>query len=225
MSFVIIFGTLPFPILLALLFNEIWNMRFKKVVQTITYMPHFLSWVSVVALCYSLLSTEGPINSFLISLWGDGYEAKNFLMDSTYFVPIAFLTNLWKSVGWDSVIYLAAIAGVDASLYEAATVDGAGKIRQTWHITLPCIRNTVIILLVMKMGSLFNSNFELVYGLQNVYTIDDTEIIGTLIYRTGIQNGNYSAATAFGLVQGLITIILILTSNAISKKVAEVSIW
>lgn len=225
LSVVNIFGNLPFPILLAILFNEIRNMKFKKVVQTISYMPHFLSWASVIGMVYSMLALEGPFNQVLAKIIGESYEAKNFLMNSSYFVPIAFLTNLWKSVGWSSVIYLAAIAGIDPALYEAATMDGANKLKQIWHITLPGISTTILIIFVMNMGSLFSSNFELVYGLQNVYTIDATEVIGTLIYRSGIQNGNYSAATAFGLTQGIITVVLILSANAVSKKITEVSIW
>jgi len=225
LSFVNIFGGFPFPILLAILFNEIWNLKFKKVVQTISYLPHFLSWVSVIGLVYSLFAIEGPVNQIAAMVVGEGYEAKNFLMNSEYFIPIAFWTNIWKSVGWSSVLFLAAITGIDPALYEAATIDGAGKLRQIWHITLPGIRTTLVIVFVMNMGGLLASNFELVYGLQNVYTIDDTEVINTLIYRTGIQNGNYSAATAFGLSQGLITVTLILLANAVSKKIAQVSIW
>lgn len=225
LSIVTIIGDLPFPILLAILFNEIRNMKFKKVVQTISYMPHFLSWASVIGMVYSFLALEGPLNQVLGQIIGESYEAKNFLMNSSYFVPIAFLTNLWKTVGWSSVIYLAAIAGIDPALYEAATMDGANKLKQIWHITLPGISTTILIIFVMNMGSLFSSNFELVYGLQNVYTIDATEVIGTLIYRSGIQNGNYSAATAFGLTQGIITVVLILSANAVSKKITEVSIW
>ena len=225
LSFVNIFGGFPFPILLAILFNEIWNLKFKKIVQTISYLPHFLSWVSVVGLVYALLATEGPVNHIMGQIFGESYEAKNFLMNSDYFVPIAFWTNIWKSTGWNSVLFLAAITGIDPALYEAATLDGAGKLRQIWHITLPGIRTTLIIVFVMNMGGLFASNFELVFGLQNVYTIDDTEVIGTLIYRTGIPNGNYSVATAFGLSQGLITVTLILLANAVSKKIAQVSIW
>lgn len=225
LSFVNIFGTLPFPILLAILLNELWFPKFKKVVQTLSYLPHFLSYVAVVGFAYSLLSLEGPINSALVKAFGETYEAKNYLMYSEYFIPITFLTGLWKTVGWNSVIYLAAIAGIDSTLYEAAVIDGAGKFRQIWHITLPCIKGTVIVLLVMQLGSLFSGNFELVYGLQNVYTIDETEIINTLVYRSGIQNGNYSVATAFGLLQGVITIILILSANFFSKRIAEVSIW
>lgn len=225
LSFINIFGGLPFPIILAVLFNEIWSTKFKKTVQTLSYLPHFLSWVSVVGFCYSLLAIEGPINHLLMKICGEGYVAKNFLMESKYFVPIAFLTALWKEIGWNSVIYLAAITGIDSSLYEAATIDGANKLQQTWHITIAGIKNTIVVLLVMKLGTLFGGNFELVYGLQNVFTIDDTEIIGTMVYRAGIQNGDYSTATAFGLMQGVISVILILASNFLSKKIAEVSLW
>lgn len=225
LSLVNIFGGYPFPILLAILVNELWSTKFKKVVQTVTYLPHFLSWVSITGLVYTMLSLEGSFNQVLTTLMGEGYEAKNFLMDSKFFVPIAFWTNIWKSTGWSSVIFLAAITGIDPALYEAAAMDGAGKLRQIWHITLPGIKTVLIIVFIMNMGSLFASNFELVYGLQNVYTIDDTEVINTLIYRTGIQNGNYSVATAFGLSQGIITVTLILLANFFSKKISEVSIW
>lgn len=225
LSFILIFGMFPLPVMLAILFNEIRNAKFKKVVQTISYLPHFLSWVTVVGMVYAFLAVEGPLNTIMQSIIGEGYVAKNFLMDSKYFRTIAYVADVWKTIGWSSVIYLAAITGIDESLYEAARIDGANKFRQIWHITLPSIRTTMIILLVMRMGTIFNSNFELVYGLQNVFTIDDTEIISTLIYRTGIQNGNYSVATAFGFMQGLITIILILSANYFSKKIADVSIW
>lgn len=225
LSFLNLFLGMPFPIILALLFNELRFARYKKIVQTISYMPHFLSWASVVGLASAMLALDGPINELMATIVGEGYEAKNILMDADYFLPIAFLLNLWKGVGWNSVIYLAAIAGIDPSLYEAAAIDGAGKLKQAWHITVPCISQTVIVLFVMSMGSLFASNFDLVYGLQNPFTTEETEVIDTLIYRTGIQNGQYSAATAFGLSKGIITITLILTANFISKKIAQVSIW
>lgn len=225
LSFLNLFLGMPFPIILALLFNELRFARYKKIVQTISYMPHFLSWASVVGLASAMLALDGPINGLMAAIVGEGYEAKNILMDAKYFLPTAFLLNLWKSIGWNSVIYLAAIAGIDPSLYEAAAIDGAGKLKQAWHITVPCISQTVIVLFVMSMGGLFASNFDLVYGLQNPFTTEETEVIDTLIYRTGIQNGQYSAATAFGLSKGIITITLILTANFISKKIAQVSIW
>lgn len=222
---VILFGAFPFPILLAILFNELRNVKFKKVVQTISYMPYFLSWISVIGLFYSFLATEGPINQILGQVIGESFEPKNILMEHEYFLPIIFVSHLWKNVGWASVVFLAAIAGIDPTLYEAATVDGCGKLRQVWHITLPCLKTTAIVMLVMSLGSLFNTNFEQLYGFQNVYIQEETDAINTMIYRQGIQNGKYSLATAFGFAQGVVTLVLVITSNAISKKLFSTSIW
>ena len=219
------FGAFPFPIILALMFNELNNMKFKKVVQTISYMPYFLSWISVIGLIQTLFATEGTVNQLLAQIIGETYEKKNILMDSNYFLPIMFLSHLWKNVGWSSVVFLAAIAGIDPTLYEACTIDGGGKCQQIWHITLPGIKSTIIITLIMSLGTLVNTNFEQVYGLQNVYTQEATEVISTLIYRQGIQNGEYSLATAFGLSQGMVTLTLMLVSNAITKKLSGTSIW
>ena len=221
---VIVFGAFPFPIILALLFNELRNMRFKKFAQSVAYLPHFLSWITVIGLFYTLFATEGPINQILVSIFPN-YEPKNILLDSKYFLPIIFSSHLWKNVGWSSVLFLAAITGIDQTLYEAASVDGCGKWRQVWHVTLPGIKSTAVIALVMSLSSLVNVNFEQIYGFQNVYTQDSTEIISTLIYRQGIQNGKYSLSTAFGLAQGVVMASLVLGANAISKKVADTSIW
>ncbi len=222
---VLTFGSFPFPIILAILFNELRNIHFKKITQTIAYMPYFLSWISVVGLFYTLFGTEGVFNTFMAKIVGEGYEAKNILLEPDYFLPILFLSNLWKSVGWNSVIFLASIAGIDPTLYEAATIDGCGKLKQTWHITLPGIKGTAIVLLVMSIGSIISSNFEQVYGFQNVFTQPYTDTINTVIYRSGIQEGKYSLATAFGLSQGIVSLSLILLSNALSKKLANTSIW
>ncbi len=222
---VILFGAFPFPIILALLFNEIKNMKFKKVVQTVSYMPYFLSWISVIGMFFAFLATEGPINQMLVKILGDSYEPKNILMDSKYFTSVLFVSHLWKNIGWSSVIFLAAIAGIDVSLYEAATVDGCNRFKQVLHITLPSIAPTIVIVLVMGIGTLVTTNFEQVYGFQNVYTQADTEAINTLIYRQGIENGKYSLATAFGLTQGIVTITLILCANALTKKFLDMSIW
>lgn len=215
----------PFPIILAILFNEIRNVRFKKTVQTIVYMPHFLSWISVVGLFYTMLSIDGALNGLLAQIFGEGFVRKNILMDSNYFLPIIFLSYLWKSIGWSSVIYLAAISGIDPTLYEAASIDGCGKLRQAWHITVPGMFPTIVIVLVMSLGTFFNVNFEQVFGFQNVYTQEATEVISTVIYRQGIQNGKYSLATAFGLAQGLVSIVLLLGANACAKKIFSISIW
>lgn len=215
----------PFPIILALLFNELRNLRFKKVVQTVSYMPHFLSWISVIGLCYSMLALEGPINQFLVKIFGEGISYSDPLMDANCFLPVIFLSNIWKNVGWSSVVFLAAIAGIDTTLYEAAKVDGCGKFRQVLNITLPCISETIIIVFIMSAGQLVNTNFEQVYGFQNIFTQEKTEVINTLVYRQGIQNGQYDIATAFGLVQGIVNVSLILGANAISKKLKGTSIW
>ena len=224
-SFVLLFVTFPFPIILALMFNELNGKSFKKVAQTLTYLPHFLSMITVVGLFYSLLSTNGTINTLFEKLMGDTYVKKNILIYSKYFLSIIFSANLWKEVGWSSVIFIAAIAGVDRSLYEAASVDGCGRLRQAWYITLPGISSTIIIIFIMQFGNIFNAGFELVYGFQNLYTQNDTDIISTVIYRSGIVNGDYSHATAFGLAQGLVSIILVYGANLVSKKVSSVSIW
>lgn len=222
---VIQFLGMPFPVILALLFNEIRNARFKKVVQTVSYLPHFLSWITVVGLFSSIFSLEGTFNSIMKTIIGDSYEATNILYNPNNFLPIIFTTHLWKAIGWSSVIFLAAIAGIDPTLYEAATVDGCGKFKQVLHITIPSISGTVLIVFVMSLGSLFNTSFEQVYGFQNVYIQQETDTINTLIYRLGIQSGKYSLATAFGLAQGAVALALLLMSNFMSKKLFEVSIY
>lgn len=222
---VLVFGCFPFAVILALLFNEIKNRHFKKVVQTISYMPYFLSWISVISMLYVFFATEGPLNQILGKIIGEGYENKNILMESKYFLPVIFFSSLWKNVGWSSVIYLAAIAGIDPTLYEAASIDGCGKLKQAWYVTLPSIMPVMVIVLVMAMGTLFKTNFEQVYGLQNVYTQQDTEVISTLVYRQGIENGEYSLATAFGFLEGLVSVILLLSANGVAKKLFHSSIW
>lgn len=223
-SSVSLFLGTPFPIILALLLNEINAKYFKKVTQTISYLPHFLSWISVVGMFYTFFATYGTYNDILASIIG-GYERTNILMDSKYFLPVIFWSGIWKSIGWNSIIYLAAIAGVDQSMYEAAKVDGCGKFKQVFYITLPSIMPTIIILFIMATGSLVTSNFEQVYGFQNLYTQEDTEVINTLIYRMGIQNGQYSLSTAFGFAQSLVSFMIVFTSNMIVKKLSGTGIW
>lgn len=224
-SSVLMFGSFPFPIILALMFNEVRNAPFKKISQTITYMPHFLSWTSVIGMVNMLFAMYGPVNNVLASLFGESFVRTNILFSSKSFLGILYFSNLWKSIGWSSIIYLAAIAGIDPSLYEAATIDGCGKLRQIIYITLPGIAATAVLILVMGLGGLVNMNFELVYGFQNVYTQEQTEVINTLIYRQGIVNGNYSASTAFGISQGIVSLMLVVVANFVAKKTANISIW
>ncbi|MBO4896666.1 MAG: sugar ABC transporter permease [Clostridia bacterium] len=227
-SSVTIFGQFIFPILLAILINEVRSKWFKKTVQTISYLPHFLSWISVIGFAYSIFALAGPYNSIMAKIYamfGKGYEAKNIFMESKNFLSILFFSGLWKTIGWSSVIYLAAICGVDQSLYEAADIDGCGRIKKIWHITLPAIRTTAIIILIMNIGQLVTVNFEQVYGFQNPYIEDATNTIGTIAFRKGIKGGQYSLATALGAFQGLVSLILVFTANWISKKIADIGIW
>ena len=224
-SVVLLFISFPFPIILALMFNELGSAGFKRVAQTLTYLPHFLSWITVVGIFYSALSINGSVNSVLSALLGEAYEKKNILLDSKYFLGVIFTANLWKSLGWSSIIYMSAIAGVDASLYEAAKVDGCGRLRQVWHVTLPGIATTVVIIFVMNFGNVVNVGFELVNGFQNIYTQNETDVISTWIYRNGIVSGNYSHSTAFGISQGLVSVTLVYLANKLSQKLFSVGIW
>lgn len=212
----------PLPIIFALLLNELKNGMFKKVTQTVSYLPHFLSTIAVVGLATSVLSMYGMVNDLRVWLMGEGTERILFLTKQELFVPLVLFLQAWKGLGWSSIIYLATISGIDPSLYEAAIIDGAGKFRQCWHITLPGIATTAIMLFIMRMGSLFSSNFELIYGLQNPYI--NFEDISTIIYKKGITQGNYHMSTAMGFVQGLVATFLVLTTNKISQKVNDVSI-
>ena len=213
----------PAPIILALLMNELKHKLFKRTVQTISYLPHFLSWISVVGLAYSMLALYGPINDMKLMLFGQDAERTMFLAEQNLFVPIVLLLGIWKNVGWGTIVYLASITSIDPQLYEAATIDGAGKFKQLIYITLPALKQTMVILLIFQLGGLFKSNFELIYGLQNAYI--DFDVISTVVYVSGIQQGNYSMAAAVGFVEGLVAFALTLAANKVSKKLADIGIW
>jgi len=223
-SVILIIG-FPFPIILALLFNELRGKFFKRFAQTVSYLPYFLSWISVVALFYAFFEISGPYNDLKAFLAGHEIERTNVLMDPDNFMAILFGSNLWKTIGWSSVIFLAAIAGIDAQLYEAAKIDGCGRWRQMLHITLPGIMPTTMIIFILSSGSLVSSNFEQVFGFQNLYTMEQTQVVNTLVYRLGIQQGNYSLATAFGLAQGIVSFLIVYGVNWISKKSSGIGIW
>jgi len=221
---VILFGCFPFPILLALLFNELKDNFLKRFTQTISYLPYFLSWISVVALLLNFFSLDGTFNDIRKLILGSEIEGFNPLMDADYFLPLLFISHLWKNIGWASVIFLAAISGIDSQLYEASTMDGCTRFQQIIYITLPGIMPTALIILILSSGMLVTSNFEQVFGLQNLYTLERTDIIGTIVYRKGILSGEYSMATAFGLAQGLCSFIIVLVSNKITSKFSGQSI-
>lgn len=211
----------PAPIILALLINEIKNNVFKRVVQTASYLPHFLSWISVVGLVQLLFGRDGLVNDFRVLL-GAG-ERISYLARQNLFLWFILGTELWKEVGWGTVVHLANLSSINPDLYEAAEVDGAKHLQKLWYITLPHMVPTIMILLIFKMGTLFNSNFELIYGLQNPYI--EFEVISTIVYQTGIQGGNYSMSTAIGFMQGIVALLLVIISNWISKKVSGSGIW
>ena len=213
----------PAPIILALLFNELKNGVFKRAIQTISYLPYFLSWISVIGIFTTFYSVYGPLNDLRLALFGPEVERILFLSKQELFIPNVLFLSLWKDTGWGTVIYLASISAIETQLYEAADIDGANKWQQTIHITLPGIMTTAVILLILSLSNLFGSNFELIFGLQNPFI--DLEVISTIVYKYGIQNASYSMATAIGFMQGLIAFLLIFISNYVCKKVSEVGIW
>lgn len=213
----------PAPVILALLINEVKNQVYKRTVQTISYLPHFLSWISVVGLAYSMFDQYGPLNDLRVFLFGEGAERIMFLSKQELFLPMLLLLGVWKEVGFGTIVYLAAITSIDPMLYEAAYMDGASKIKQLIYVTLPGLKQTAVIMLIFTMGSLLQSNFELVYGMQNAFI--NFDVISTVVYITGIQQGNYSMAAAVGFMNGLVAFILTFAANKISKKVSQISIW
>jgi hypothetical protein len=214
----------PFAIILALLLNELKNLKFKKASQTITYLPHFLSSVIIVTMIQRLLApNNGVINQIIAGLGGDG--STFFLMDAKYFLGILFSMDLWRNIGWDSIIYLAAISSVDTSLYEAAQMDGCGKLKRMWHITLPGIRGTIGLLFIMGVGGLLSSGFEQIYLLRTPGNMQLADTLDTYVVRVGLQGGQFGYATAIGLIQGLVGLVLVIGTNKICKKLTEVSLW
>ena len=212
----------PMSIIFALLLNEVKDGLFKRSVQTFSYLPHFLSWISVIGIVTALYAKNGPINDFICMLTGST-ERRLFMAEQGMFVPNVILLSTWKELGWGSVVFLAAISGIDAALYEAAIIDGAGKLRQAWSVTIPQLMPTIVIMLVWKIGSIFSSNFDLIYGMQNAFI--NFETIQTVIYKQGIQGGDYAMTTAFGLAQGLVNIIMLLFTNAFAKKAEGISVF
>lgn len=213
----------PAPILLALLINEVPFVTFKKIIQSLSYIPHFFSMVVVAGIVMSLLTLEGGLFNQIRSIFN--LEPLAFLGDSGKFRDILVLTTLWQEVGWGTILYLAAISGIDPQLYEAATIDGAGKLRQTWHITIPGITFVIVILLIFRVGGLLNAGFEQILLLYSLPVYDVADIIDTYVYRSGIESLRYSFATAVGLFKAIIAALLLLGSNFIAKRLGHTGIW
>lgn len=217
----ILFG-FPVPIILALLLNEIRSSWFKRTVQTITYMPYFISLVVVCSLVKTYCQSDGIFSQISVALGG---EAKNFLMDSKYFYPIYVASDIWKNMGWNSIIYLAALASIDQEQYEAARIDGAGRFKQMIHVTLPGLMPTITVLFILRMGGLLNVGYEKILLLYSEAIYDVADVISTYVYRKGIINTAYSYSTAVGLFNSVVNVFFLLISNTLSKKVTQSSLF
>lgn len=216
----LVFGFL-FAIVFALLLNEIKSLRFKRFTQTASYLPHFLSWIIVCSLVSNMLSTDdGMINNFLMTI---GLIKKPILWlgEQKYFWWITTFANIWKETGWNSIIYIAAISGIDQSLYEAADLDGANRFQKMWHVTLPGIKSTIIVLLIMNLGWVLNASFEVPYILGSGLLQDVSQTIDIFVLKYGMSIGNYSLATAAGIFKSVISLVLVFSTNAISNKLGE----
>ena len=213
----------PAPIIFALILNELCFKNFKRVVQTIAYMPHFLSWVIISSLALQLFAPNGGLINMLIKDLGG--EAIPFLNESKHWVGTYIGLGIWQSFGWNSIVYLAAIAGINPELYEAASVDGAGRFRKLWHITLPGIRPTIVVLLIMNLGNILGSSFDRPFALQNNLVMNVADVLSTFVYRTGIKGLQFSLTTAVGLFQSVVGVFFLLMANWISRKLGERGIW
>lgn len=212
----------PMPILLALLLNEVRIRWFKRLVQTVSYLPHFMSIVIVAGMIFQIFSVQGTINQ-LISVVG--VDPVNFMQDADWFRTIYISSEVWQTVGWGTILYLAALTTIDTQLYESARIDGANRLQQTWHITFVGIRPTMITLLVLNIGTFLAVGFEKVLLIYNPLTYPTADVISTYLYRIGIESSNFSYATAIGLFESIIGLVLVLGANEISKRAVGTSLW
>lgn len=217
----LLFGMVP-PILLALVLNECRVYWFKSLVQTLSYMPHFLSWIIIYGIAIILLSEDtGILNRWLVE---SGGRAIPFLTSTEWFRSVLVGSEIWQNLGWGAIIYLAAIAGIDPTLYEAARVDGASRLRMIWHITLPGIRHVIILLLILRLGHILDAGFEQIYIFYNIHVYSVADILDTWVFRTGLEQLNFSLASAVGLFKAAIGFFLVLASNALAKRWGQ-GIW
>ena len=212
----------PLPIILALMLNEVRRKHFKKIVQSISYLPHFLSVVIVVGMVYQLLSLQGTVNQITEAFGGDPVS---FLQKPEWFRFIYVASEAWQTVGWGTILYLAALTAVDDALYEAARIDGANRWQQTWHVTIPGIRPTMITLLILNIGNFLNVGFEKVLLLYNPMTYSTGDVISTYLYRVGLVSNNLSYAAAIGLFQAIIGFAMVMSANYISRRLVGTSLW
>lgn len=224
-SMIKLFLYLPFPIILALVLNEVKQVRIRSIYQSVSYLPYFISWVVVIGILSRLFAPDtGLINQVLKSLHlSDG--SKFWMMDTGFFYPAVFGTYLWKNIGWDSIIYFAAIMGISPSLYEAAAIDGANRWKQTLNVTLPGIKGTIMILFILSLGGILSAGFDQIYLMQNPGNYTVSETIDTYIVKTGLEKAKYGPATAVGLMQGLVGLGLTVTVNRLADKYGDNAVW
>ncbi|TYP78245.1 putative aldouronate transport system permease protein [Paenibacillus methanolicus] len=213
----------PLPIILALMLNEVRHRFFKGAVQTIIYIPHFLSWVIIVSICYVFLTVDGGVVNELLAAMG--FAKINFLTSAEWLRTMYIGQIIWKELGWSTIIFISAITVVDPQLYEAAEMDGAGRLRKMWHVTLPAIRPVIITLLILKIGSTLDLGFEHMYLLLNSLNREVAEIFDTYIYTAGLKNGQLSYSTTVGLFKGLVGLILVILANKLAKKMGEDGVY
>lgn len=212
----------PAPIIMALLLNEVRNQYFKKTIQTLSYLPYFISMVVVCGIIVDFTSTNGIINQLLSNF---GFEKVNLLSKSEFFRTVYISSGIWQNVGWGSIIYLAALTNISPELYESAVIDGAGRWKQLIHITLPGIASTIIVLLILRMGSIMSVGFEKIILLYNPLTYETADVIASYVYRKGLLNADYSYSTAIGLMNSVINFLFLVVSNWLSRRYTESSLW
>jgi putative aldouronate transport system permease protein len=222
MSFYNILWGFPIPILLAILLNEVRHNKYKRFIQSISYLPHFISTVVLCGMLVNLLSSDGLLNQVIKNLGG---RTTQFLMYPQYFRTIYVSSSIWQSAGWTSIIYLAALMGIDPQILDAATIDGANRLQRIRHVTIPAILPTISTMLIMNLGKMMNLGYEKVLLLYNGSTYETADIISTYVYRRGILGNSFSYATAVGLFQSVIGIVLLVMANKISRKLSETSLW
>jgi len=218
----LIFG-FPVPIILCLLLNEVKNIKFKKTIQTISYLPHFIGWVVLAGIVKEVFSPSRGIVNYIIQALGG--EPIFFLGSKEWFRDILVITNIWKGCGWGSIVYLAAIAGIDSQLYEAADLDGANRLQKIRYITLPGIVPIIVIMLILNVGTVINDDFDQIYNLLNAQVMAVGDVIGTYTYRVGLQQMNYGYSAAVGLFKNVIALIMVTGSNKLSRKLSDSSLW
>lgn len=213
----------PLPIVLSLCMNEVANKYFKRVIQSVVYLPHFLSWVIISGITFLLLSQSNGIINMMLEYMG--YSKIDFLTNENFFWGLLTGQNIWKDTGWGTIIFLAAITGIDTQQYEAAKIDGASRIRQIWHITLPGIRNVIIILLILRLGHIMDVGFEQVFLMSNGAVANVSDVFETYVYRNGIQQGQFSYTTAVGLFKSVVGLVLVVWANWLAKRFGQEGVY